>query len=70
MLINIQGILAAIVIIFIKTCTETFHVIQKGNLPSFQCKKSLDRSALMGESDGLKLILIDLYVPALTPRLH
>jgi len=24
----------------------------------------------MGEADGMNLILIDLYVPTLTPRLH
>jgi hypothetical protein len=31
---------------------------------------SLDRSTSVREVDGLSLMLIDLYVPALTPRLH
>jgi hypothetical protein len=58
MLINIRRALVAIVSVY------------KGNLPSFQCKMNLDRSASMGEVDGLSLILIDLYVPALTSRVH
>jgi len=49
---------------------ELFHIVYKGNVPSFQCKISLELSSPMGEVDDLSLILIDLYVPALTPRLH
>jgi hypothetical protein len=54
----------------IKNYTEIFHVVYKGNDPSFQCKMSLDRSTLMEGIDGLSLIFIDVYVPVLTPRLH
>jgi hypothetical protein len=76
MLINIRRALATIVTIrnlhvfFIKNYTEIFHAVYKGNLLYFQCKKSLDRSASMGEVDGPSLMLINLYVPALTSRLH
>jgi hypothetical protein len=45
----------------IKNYTEIFHVVYKENLPSFQCKKSLDWSASIGEVNALSLILIDLH---------
>jgi hypothetical protein len=77
MLTNIRRALAALVsicnlhvIFFIKNYTEIFHVVYKVNLPFFQSKLSLDCSASMEEADGLSLNIIDLYVPALTPRLH
>jgi len=54
----------------IKSYTEIFYVCYKGKVPSFHCKMSLDRSMSAGEVDGLSLILIDSYIPALTPRLH
>jgi len=50
MLINIRRALEVIVsiynvhvIFFIENYTEVFHVVYKGNVPSFQCKISLDR---------------------------
>jgi hypothetical protein len=74
MLINFRRALAAIVsicnlhvIFFTKNYTVIFNVVYKGNVPSFQCEMSLDRSTPMGEVDGLSLILIDLHVPTLTP---
>jgi hypothetical protein len=39
-------------------------VVYKGNLLSFQYKKSVDHSLSMGEIDGLSFFLIGLYVPA------
>jgi hypothetical protein len=77
MLINIRRTLAAVISVcnvyvnfLIKNFTEIFHMVSKGNLSSFQCKKSLDWCESVGEVDSLILILIDYYVPALTPRLH
>jgi hypothetical protein len=58
MIINVRRTLTAIVsvcnlhVVFSKNYTEIFHVDYKGNVLSFQCKKSLDRSASMGEVDG------------------
>jgi hypothetical protein len=69
MLINICRALAVIVSVR-NFHVEIFHVVYYGNLPSFQCKKSLDWSVPMGEVDGLSLILIDLYIPVLISRLH
>jgi len=54
----------------IKNYTEIFYNFYKEDVPSYQCGTSLDRSMTTGEADGLSLILIDLHVPALTPRLH
>jgi hypothetical protein len=45
-------------------------ILYKGNVPSFQFKMRPDWSTSTREVDGLSLILIDLYVPALTPRLY
>jgi hypothetical protein len=50
----------------IRNYTEILHTVYKGNVPSFQCKMSLDLSTSMGELDGLSLIFIDLCAPALT----
>jgi hypothetical protein len=54
----------------IKNYTDIFHLSYKGNVPSFQCKMNPDWYTSVREVDGLNLILIDLYVPAFTPRLH
>jgi hypothetical protein len=54
----------------IKSYSEIFHVVYKENGPSFQCKMSLDQYIWVGEIYCLSLIFIDLYVSALTPRLH
>jgi hypothetical protein len=43
---------------FIKYYSMIFHVVYKGNVPSFQCNKSLYRSKSMGEVDSLSLIFI------------
>jgi hypothetical protein len=51
--------------LFIKIYTEIFHVVYKGNVPSFQGKVSFDWPSSMGELDGLSLIFIDFYVPSL-----
>jgi hypothetical protein len=55
---------------YIKNCTEILHTAYKGNVPSFQCKMSLDRSTSMGEIEGLNLIFIDLHILALTARFN
>jgi hypothetical protein len=54
----------------IKSDTEVFHRMRKRDVPSFQWEMSLDWSTTMREIDGLRIILIDFYVPALTPPLH
>jgi hypothetical protein len=45
-------------------------MIDKGDIPSIQCKMSLRKPKSMRKVDGLSLILINFYVPALTPRLN
>jgi hypothetical protein len=68
MLTNIHRALTAYVsirnlhvIVFIKNYTDISRGLQR---------ELLDCSASVGEVDGLRLILNDLYVPALTPRFH
>jgi len=36
-----------------------FYIFYKGNVLSFQCKMSPDRSTSTGEIDGMSLIFID-----------
>jgi hypothetical protein len=50
--------------LFIKNY-KIFHIVYKENFSSFQRKMSLDKLMYMGEVDGLSLIFVDLYVPAL-----
>jgi hypothetical protein len=45
-------------------------MIDKGDIPSIQCKMSLRGLKSMRKVDGLSLISIDFYVPALTPCLN
>jgi hypothetical protein len=45
-------------------------VVCEGNVPFFQCKRSFDWRAPMGEIDGLSLLFVNLNVPALAPRLY
>jgi hypothetical protein len=45
-------------------------MINKGDIPSIQCKMSLGGPKSMRKVDGLCLILTDFYVPALTPHLN
>jgi hypothetical protein len=44
--------------------------IHEGDIPSIQCKMNLRGPKSMRKVDGLSLIFIDFYVPALTPRLN
>jgi hypothetical protein len=44
-------------------------MIDEGDIPSIQCKMSLKGPKSMRKVDGLGLIFIDFYVPALTPCL-
>jgi hypothetical protein len=53
-----------------KDYTSVFYMICEGNVPSIQCKPSLDRLQSMGNTDGLTLIFIYFHVPALTHRPH
>jgi hypothetical protein len=50
----------------IEDYTQIFYMIHKGDIPSIQCKMSLMRPKSMRKVDGLSLIFIDFYVPALT----
>jgi hypothetical protein len=45
-------------------------MIDKGDIPSIQCKMSLGGPTSMRKVDGLSLIFIDIYVPAHTSRLN
>jgi hypothetical protein len=54
----------------IEEYTEIFHMIDKGDIPSIQCKMSLRRPKSMRKVDYLSLILIHFYVPALTRRFN
>jgi hypothetical protein len=45
-------------------------MIDKGDIPSIQCKMSLGGPKSMRKVDGLSFILIDFYVLALRPRLQ
>jgi hypothetical protein len=41
----------------------------KRDIPSIQCKINLRESRPMRKVDGLSLILIEFYVPVVTPRI-
>jgi hypothetical protein len=45
-------------------------MIDVRDIPSVQCKMSLRGPMPVRKVDGLSLIFIDFYVPALTPRLN
>jgi hypothetical protein len=45
-------------------------MIHEGNVLYMKCKASFGRLSSIGEKDGLGVILIHFYVPALTPSLH
>jgi hypothetical protein len=44
-------------------------MLDEGDIPFNQCKMSLTGPKSMRKVDGLSLILIDFYVPLLTPHL-
>jgi hypothetical protein len=44
-------------------------MIDRGDIPSIQCKMSLSGPGSMRKVDGLSLFFIDFYFPALIPRL-
>jgi hypothetical protein len=54
----------------IENYTETFYSICKRNVPSFQCKGSLNWFNSMGEVDCLNLLFSNSYVQALTLGLN
>jgi hypothetical protein len=45
-------------------------MIDEGDIPSIQSKMDLRGRKSMRKVDGLSIILIDYYVPALTPRVN
>jgi len=45
----------------IENYTEIFYICNKGNVPAFQCKMSLERSMSAGEVHGLSVIFITSY---------
>jgi hypothetical protein len=49
--------------------TQIFYMIDEGDIPYIQCKMSLGDLKPMRKVDHLTLVFIDVYVPALTPRL-
>jgi hypothetical protein len=44
-------------------------MIDEGDIPSIQCKMNLRGSKSMRKVDDLSLLIMEFYVPALTPRL-
>jgi len=44
---------------FIKNYTKVFYIINKRDVPSFQCKMSFDQSMSMREVHGLSVVFID-----------
>jgi hypothetical protein len=46
----------------IEDYTEIFYMIDKGDIPSIQCKMPLRESKSMSKVGGLRLIFIDFYV--------
>jgi hypothetical protein len=53
----------------IEDYTELLYMIDEGDNLSIQCTMTLRESKSMRRVDGLSFILIDFYVPALTPQL-
>jgi hypothetical protein len=45
-------------------------MIDEGDIPSIRCKMNIKRPKSMTKVDGLSLLFIDFYVPALIPRLN
>jgi hypothetical protein len=54
----------------IEDYTQIFYLIDEGDIPSIQCKMHLRGPKSMRKVDGLNLIFIDFYVPALSPYLN
>jgi hypothetical protein len=54
----------------IEDYTQIMYMINEGDIPSIQCKMRLRGPKSMRKVDGLNLIFIDFYIPALTPRLN
>jgi hypothetical protein len=52
----------------IEDYTQMLYMIDEGDFPSIQCKMSLRGPKSKRKIDGLCLIFVDFYVPALTPR--
>jgi hypothetical protein len=53
--------------LLIEDYNQIFYIIDEGEIPFIQYEMSLMGRKSMGKADVLSLILIDLYVPALTP---
>jgi hypothetical protein len=51
----------------IEDYSKTFYIIDKGNIPSIECRTSLTEPKSIRNIDNLSLIFIDFYDPALTP---
>jgi hypothetical protein len=49
---------------------QIFYMIDEGDIPFIECKMSLRGPKYIRKVDGLSLIFIDFYVPAVTPRLN
>jgi hypothetical protein len=50
--------------------TQIFYMIDKGDVPSIQCKMNLRGHKPTRKVDYLSLIFVDFYVPALVPHLN
>jgi hypothetical protein len=56
------------VILLSKITPRYFTGLTKGDIPFIHCKMSLRGPESIRKVDGLRLIFIDFYVPAFTPR--
>jgi hypothetical protein len=54
----------------IEDYTEIFYMLDEWDIPCIQYKTSLRGPISMRKVNGLSLIFIDFYVPALTPCLN
>jgi hypothetical protein len=53
----------------IKDYTQIFYMIDEGDILSIHCQMNIRGSKYMRNVDDLNLVIIDFYVPALTPHL-
>jgi hypothetical protein len=54
----------------IEDYSKIIYMNDEGDVPSIQCKMSFRGHKYMRKGDDLSLIVVNFYVPALTPRLN
>jgi hypothetical protein len=69
-LASVISLRSFLVVFFAESYTQIFYMIDEEGVLSIQCKMSVRGPKSMRKTNGLILILIDFYVPTLTPRLN